>query len=142
MTSKLCSACFEALQSSLPAIEKELHKTCTHHTNFADLRDAAARECFICVKLWDSISDECLADWSNDPTSWAPFKVSLGRRPWAAERYGAVYWHMRYLVFSCFMADIKYGGNVFCLFPSRTSPRTWVGLSLDCQEECLYLHNR
>jgi hypothetical protein len=116
--SKLCSACLGALQSGLEDIvEKTLFKDCTHHTNFADFRDAVARECFICVKLWDSISDESLAGWSKDPVSWKPFRCWLERRPWALEWYGAIYWHIIYLVFDIELVGLKYKGNVFCLFP-------------------------
>jgi hypothetical protein len=117
--SKLCSACLGALQSGLvDVVEKTLFKEFTHHTNFADFRDAVGFECFICVKLWDSISDERLADWLEYPLSWKSFKCGLERRPWAPEMYGVIYWHIIYLIFDTGRVDLKYRGNVFCLFPS------------------------
>ena len=115
--SELCRACRRALESSMEDVEKSLYKNCTHHATFADFRDAAASACFICAKLWDSISDESLAAWSRDPESQKPFKCWLERRAWAPEWYGAVYWHIRYLVFDPGLIDLKYKENVFCLFP-------------------------
>jgi hypothetical protein len=117
--SKLCSACVNALESGLKIIETEgIYKDCTHHTSFADFRDAVARDCFICVKLWDSISDESLADWSKDPVGWTPFRCYLHRRPWAPDWYGDIYWHIRYVEFDAGPAELKYRGNVFCLLPT------------------------
>ncbi len=116
--SKLCPACLGALQSSMDHVaDKSLYKDCTHHATFADFRDAAASACFICSRLWDSISDESLAEWSRDPGSRKPPKCWLERRAWAPEWYGAIYWHIRYLVFDLGLLDLKYSGNVFCLYP-------------------------
>lgn len=119
----LCSACLGALHPGLEDVLEELMSTVgTHHAGFADFRDAVAHECYICVRLWDSIGDESLARWSEDPASWKPLRCWIERRPWAPEWYGAIYWHIRYLVFEfrTGMDDLKYRGNVFCLCPRKS----------------------
>ncbi|KAM5344461.1 hypothetical protein ACJ41O_012997 [Fusarium nematophilum] len=118
--SNLCSTCLGVLQSGLEEVEKTLSKDYIHHTSFASFQEAVVRECFICAKLWHSISDVSLADLLKDPVSWKPLRCTLERRAWAAEWYGAVYWHIRYLIFDIGLrVDLKYAGDVFCLFPGE-----------------------
>lgn len=115
----LCSACRDALQTGLEDVleNNNLYHKCAHHETIAAFRGAVAQNCFICAKLWCSIRKEVLASW-DDGTNWIPIRCSLQRRPWAPERYGAVYWHIVYMEFDFAQLDLwdlNYRGNVFCL---------------------------
>lgn len=126
-TCDLCSACLSILQLNLEeAAERTLYQECKHHATYTDFREAVVHKCVICVRLWESISEESLAEWSKNSQTWKPFRCWLERRPWAPEWYGAIYWHFIYLVFDTGVVDVKYRGNVFCFLPSDgMSMFTW-----------------
>lgn len=115
----LCSTCLSALESGLEIVlEKRIYHKCAYHETFEAFKEAVDQNCFICAKLWHSFRNEVLASW-EDGISWEPIEFSLGRRPWAPEWYGAVYWHIIYVSFrvpQLDLWDLKYEGNVFCLF--------------------------
>ncbi|KAF2441667.1 HET-domain-containing protein [Karstenula rhodostoma CBS 690.94] len=123
----LCSTCRNALESGLEdVLEESFYHKCAHHETITAFKGAVAQDCFICTKLWFSIRKEVLAKWNNE-TDWMPFKCLLQRRPWAAERYGAVYWHIVYMEFDfpqLDLWDLNYRGNVFCLFKNADEKRS------------------
>ncbi|KAL1880554.1 hypothetical protein VTK73DRAFT_5567 [Phialemonium thermophilum] len=121
--STLCSACLGILEAGLEEVmERKLCAKFTHHSEFTGFRKAVESDCFICVKLWDFVSETTRAVWARDPTSWTPWDCRLERRAWAPETYGAIYWHIVYMVFSPGAIDFQYKGNVFCLFPNNGEP--------------------
>ncbi|KAL9562332.1 hypothetical protein ACKAV7_013415 [Fusarium commune] len=116
--SKLCSVCFDILQPGLETVENSLHTDCQHHSTFSSFKQAVDDGCYVCERLWDSVSDASINGWSSEPGSWVPFRCGLGRWSWAPRWFGAIYWHIRYLEFG--MApnvELKYKGNVFCFLP-------------------------
>jgi hypothetical protein len=116
--SKLCSVCFDMLHPGLEAVENSLLADCQHHSTFSSFKQAVEDGCFICAKLWDSVTDVSIIGWSNEPRSWIPFECGLERRPWAPRWYGAIYWHIRYLaIYMGPKISLKYKGNVFCFLP-------------------------
>lgn len=131
---KLCSTCLDTLQSGLEDVlecEKTLHRSQKHHTTFKDFQEAASQDCFMCTKLWNSIRSDVLASWESELKNWQPLECSLSRRPWAAERYGAFYWHVVYVsLFSeeLDLLDFDYQGNTFCLLKNEDGTLTHFGL--------------
>lgn len=139
--SPLCPLCRTSLTSLLPAVlTTTLAATHPHHPTLSSFRHAALTlRCYICAKLWNAIDEGTLARWAtyervdaaeqpNDEHEcgkFKPFTVDLHRRTWAADWFGAVYWHIVYLEFGTagggWNGAWKWegGGGVFCLYGRR-----------------------